>query len=131
MNMITIYDSDGFYTQSYDLEVGDTPTVPVGGGYISGDYDGEEFYHLSGVATPRPSITDDEYFYVHSDNTDTVTIPLPSGTIVTDLETNTVYTAGASESFQFRSQISGQWDFMIEPPFPYKTVTITVSANAY
>lgn len=131
MTMITIYDSDGFYTQSYDLPSGDTPTVPIGGGYTVGDYDGAQYYHLSGTPTERPSLTDEEYFEVHADGTDTLTINLVNGTIVTDNETYTVYTSVGSETFQFRSAITGEWKFLLEPPFPYKSTEITVTANAY
>ncbi len=135
MSMITLYDSSGFFTQSYDLQPGDTPSPPVGGGYVAGGYDGEQYYYLTGVATVRPSVTDEVLFTIHSDNTETVVVPssgnLPTGTVVTDYETGTTYTAGASETFQFKSQINGEWKFLLEPPFPYKETEITVRADAY
>ena len=128
--MITIYDSDGFFSQSYDLADGDTPTVPSGGGYILGSYDGSQFYLLSGAPELRPKVTEEDVFQINSDNTEILDIPIPEDTVVTDYETGTIYVAGASESFQFKSAINGEWKFLIEPPFPYQASEITVNVDA-
>ena len=94
--------------------------------YMDGVADADQEYIIfpSGVptVTARPTILADRDVSVPADNTISVDIALPTGTVVT--YTATDYTSVAGEHFQFKSDgLIGTYEFLIDPPFPYIPVT--------
>lgn len=137
-NTYSIYDASGEIIQVYELAPGDVPTVsdyPAGGGYLAGSYD-PELWHVTGVgstptATLRASLNVEAEYVIQADGVDSVIIPIPAGTVVTDEETGSQYTAAAAENLTIRStNRSGVFEFTIEPPSPYLSKTIVVTAHA-
>lgn len=114
------------------LESGETVTSAGGGQAIYSGYGNALTQYLpSGVLTTRPVVTEQTEYTIKGNGTDTVTLPLPSGTLVTDQETGTQYTSSGVESLIVTSTIGGVFQFVIDPPFPYRPLVLTVTVNAY
>ena len=54
---------------------------------------------------------------------------VPAGTKIYSHYHNTEYELGA-ENFTFQTMRPGEWIFDVEPPFPHRSTTIEVTANA-
>jgi len=138
-NLYSAFDSTGLIVSVFELEDGTTPTTgdyPTGGGYVSGAYDPDLWYIVDPAGTPtpteRPTLGNAETYSILADNTDAVTISIPSGTVITDIETGSTQTAVSADTFQFKSNArTGKWFVQIDPPFPYQSATLEISADAY
>jgi hypothetical protein len=126
--VVSIYDETGEFVLQYEVLDGETPEVPVGGGYFEEVIDGETYYVLGGVVTPRPTLVDDTYFSIDADGVDAVTIALPAGTSVS--HDGKTYDASTAQDLVFKTHILGEWLVEIVPPFPYMQVEVTVTALA-
>lgn len=131
--MITIsyYDASGFFTEVVTIADDATPTPPVGGGYLAGEYDADTQYVSAGAAADRPMlVADQETFVIAANGSATVTIPgLPAGTVVT-LWDGTEQTTTAAEALTVKTWIAGEFEFTLTPPFPYIEASFTVVAYA-
>lgn len=144
MSYISIYDSEGYILSQIFLDdEADPPRlptdpdiaaqIPVGGGYVEGDFDPNHYVVISGVAEPRPDLVTDEdgMFIILNDGIEAVTIPLPDGTWISDHDSGDRIFVEFAEDFIFKSEIKGEFEFSLEPPFPYKPVSFKVIADAY
>jgi hypothetical protein len=103
--------------------------IPVGGDYAEEMANPNTEYYLSDVKTARPVLTDEKMFNIDADGVDSVTFPVPSGTIITN---NGIYgpdTTTAGEDFEFSSAVKGAFEFVLEPPFPYVVASFWVFAG--
>lgn len=126
--IVSVYDDTGEFTLQYEVLDGELPEVPTGGGYVEERVDGERFYVVDGVVTPRLSIVTDVDFVVDADGVDTMTISLPAGTSVS--HEGKTYTTSSTDNLVFRTSILGEWTFEIVPPFPFLQVEVSVTALA-
>jgi len=92
----------------------------------SGDYD--EDYITGGVVTERPQIVDYNEITLQANGVTNLDFVLPTGTKVT--YNNATVTSTASEHFQVRSVLNGEFVFDFDPPFPYRQLQLTVIFNA-
>lgn len=114
------------------IEVGETAglTAPDGTQSVyAGDSDPEIHYIVGGVLTERPTISGLENFTLEGDGVDSFSVSVPNGTVITDLETTTTYTASGTETVTFTSTTAGAWDYLFEPPFPYVSGTVRITVN--
>lgn len=96
----------------------------------AGPSDPDLQYILAGVLTDRPTITTETAYTIAPDGTDSVSLSIPSGTIVTDLETGISQTAASADTLTITSTTVALFSVLIDPPFPYVTTTIRIAANA-
>lgn len=141
MSYISIYDTEGQILSHVFLDEGRLPTdaniaeqvTAAGGGWIDGDYDPDYYVVVAGEPVARPDlITDDDgIFTILNDGIEAVTIPLPDGTWISDHDSGDRIFVEFAEDFIFKSEIKGEFEFSLEPPFPYKPVSFKVIADAY
>lgn len=117
-----------------------TPTdyatlVPAGGAYIviddtnpDSDIHSDLHYIVSGVKTDRPFIADDEY-QINNDGTETVTIALPSGTVIDYDYYLLNQQTSAAENWVFTSVLVGTFVINFDPPFPYQDQVVRIYVN--
>ena len=109
-------------------ENGIDPTLNAGESLIEGHWAPQDYYILSGVATDRPTVLDDD-----SDNAE-IDIELTVGvnqTIIASLPEDTEVTsddfyeqATAGEPLEVKAERNGVFEIEIDPPFPYKSLTL-------
>jgi len=126
--IVSVYDDTGQFTLQCELGDGETPDIPTGGGYVEGAINGDIYYVVGGVLTPRPSLLSDFDFLVDADGVDEVSFSIPANTVVN--HEGKTYFSSADELFVFKSSILGEWEFEILPPFPYIQNDIKVTAIA-
>lgn len=96
----------------------------------AGAADPDRQYILAGVLTDRPTVTTETAYTIAPDGTDSVSLSVPSGTVVTDLETGISQTAASADTLTITSTTVALFSVLIDPPFPYVTTTIRIAANA-
>lgn len=145
---------DDFGDEVEDSEI--DAEVPDGCVWLEGDADPETDYIVLDsppVITERPSFGADEVYHVDADGATTTLFTMPEGTVVTyrgsefiaglvaldvgggvllDVGGGFVLGVGTDDNldFDFASSISGEFPYLVEPPFPYKSISITVIADA-
>jgi hypothetical protein len=131
MTTFSYYDATGLFTSVVTLPDGATPTPPVGGGYLLGEYDADTQYVSAGAVIDRPIIlADQEQFFILADGSATVVIPgLPAGTVVT-LWDGSELTTAVAETLTIKPYIAGEFEFTLTPPWPYVEASFTVIAYA-
>jgi hypothetical protein len=82
-------------------------------------------YILDGDVVLRADLAAQEAYTITADGEDEVSFPLPAGTSV---RFEGAYHEG-EETFAFTSDTQGKFVFMFFPPFPYKPLTVTVTAE--
>lgn len=115
------------------IEVAETAELSTPDGSQSvyaGPSDPDTQYILAGALTDRPTITDQTSWPLDMDGTDSVSLSVPSGTVVTDLETGLSQTAASADTLTITSTTVALFEVLIEPPFPYVPVTIRIAVNA-
>lgn len=136
-NYYSLYDETGNLFCVVDINDGTTPDsddYPVGGGYVLGEYNPDEYY-ISGLpgsptVSARPSVSASETYTISNYASENVTIALPHPSTVIDTETSTEYTTSTDpENFVFTSSRRGVFVFVIIPPFPYRTLTVEIRCN--
>lgn len=128
----------GTYTHPDDVLVGAiTALMQTGEAYVTVNPDVDvtmdRWYYPAGVRTARPDFdpTMLETYIIEPDNTDTVTIlNMPIGTVVSLDYGDVVYAATVSvQNLTFKTAISGVFQILIEPPFPYRVRQIEVTSG--
>ena len=111
------------------VEVAETAdlTAPSGSQSVySGSADPDLHYIVSGALTDRPTVTTTYEFTIMPDGTDSVSLSVPSGTVITDLENSTSQTAAGADTLVFTSTTIGAFQILIDPPFPYRPALISI-----
>lgn len=126
--------------------------LPADCSWLEGDADPETDYVLAGVITERPSIGAEEVYHVDADGIERTLFTMPDPTIVTyrGQEYNAgdvlwdvgggyvmgtgddylVFGGDSDLDFNFKSVISGEFEYELVPDFPYKPAKVTVIADA-
>lgn len=102
---------------------------PTGGSYIIDDeLDPDVHYIVAGVKTDRPLLADDQYS-INNDGADSVTITLPSGTVIDYDYYLLNQQTSAAEDWIFTSTIVGTFIIKFDPAFPYQDQVVRISVN--
>jgi hypothetical protein len=131
-----------------------TADQPAGCIWLEGDADPTKDYILAGVVTERPDFGAAREYRIDADGLENTLFTMPDGTLVT--HKGDVHVAGAAyvsvdgeddgdilgagddeltfsmgdTDFVFASDRTGEFEFKVEPEFPYLPTVVTVKANA-
>lgn len=130
---ITIFETaSGQIVDTDEIEAEEEPTLEPGQDYVEGEFDGDTIYLPAGVETDRPvvdeTLIDGEVYMINFG--ETLTFALVAGTEVTDVDSGQTFVSVGSETLQISSEINGEFEFAVTPPFPYQAALFTVIVDA-
>jgi hypothetical protein len=120
---------DDYSDETEDAEI--DADAPDGCIWQESDADPETDYMPGGVRTPRPTIDAKPEYHVDANGVTGTLFTMPDETTVT-YRGEDFFVTGTGEDldFIFSSTRTGEFEYMIDPPFPYKAITVTVIADA-
>lgn len=138
--------ADDFEDDDIDAE------APDGTVWLETDADMDNEYLPGGVRTPRPDIGAEDVYHVDADGVERTLFTMPDPTVVTYrgveyiaggvyLDIGDGYVLGVGDDylvvstdsdldFNFKASRNGEFEFLIDPVFPYKPTTVLVIADA-
>jgi hypothetical protein len=96
--------------------------------WIEGQWADSQFYVAGGVAVPRPALDAPEGWVIAADDIEAITVTAPAGTLVRMPDgSELVLEDGVLE---WSTALAGEYRFEFEPPFPWRSHKMRVSAHA-
>lgn len=134
----TIFDPTTGKAVSYSKRL-PAETAGIAGIVVAGRWDAALYWMDEGIVVPRPAALATTDYAITADGVDAISITVPPDTMVQsyleDLHKGKIVTMRREHAcpdgvFEFVTGKVGTFVFDVEPPYPWRAQTITVTASA-